>query len=137
MDTVDRLIQGSIDMHVHHSPDANLERSVDAIEAAAAAEAAGMGGIVLKNHDYSTAPLAIIAGKQYKNTAIIGSLCLDFAVGGLNLSALETSIALGAKVIWMPTFSAEFDMKKRGLGPGGISILDERGNILPVVIDIL
>jgi hypothetical protein len=137
MDIVDRLIQGSIDMHVHHSPDANIERSVDAFQAVAGAEAAGMRGIVLKSHDYPTTPLAIIAGKQYKNVAVIGSLCLDFAVGGLNLSALEASAALGAKVVWMPTFSAEHDMKKRGLGPGGISILDERGNILPVVVNIL
>ena len=137
MDTVDKLIRGSIDMHVHHSPDANIERSVDAFQAAAAAEAAGMSGIVLKNHDYSTAPLAIIAGKQYKKVAVIGSLCFDFAIGGLNMAALETSVALGVKVVWMPTFSAEFDMKKRGLGPGGIRILDERGNILPVVMNIL
>lgn len=137
MDTIDRLIHGSIDMHVHHSPDANIERSVDAFQATAGAEAAGMKAIVLKSHDYPTSPLAFIAGKQYKKVAVIGSLCLDFAVGGLNLSALETSIALGAKVVWMPTFSADHDMKKRGLGPGGIKILDEQGNIVPVVINIL
>jgi hypothetical protein len=137
MNTVDRLIHGSIDMHVHHSPDANIERSVDAFQAAAQAEVSGMRAIVLKSHDYPTAPLAIIAGQQYKKVAVIGSLCLDFAVGGLNPAAVEASALLGAKVVWMPTFSAAYDMKKRGLGPGGISIVDERGNVLPVVIDIL
>jgi hypothetical protein len=137
MDTIDRLIHGSIDMHVHHSPDANIERSVDAFQAAAQAEEAGMRAIVLKNHDYPTTPLAIIAGQQYKKVTVIGSLCLDSAIGGLNPTAVEVSAILGCRVVWMPTFSAAFDMKKRGLGPDGISIIDQYGKLLPVVIDIL
>jgi hypothetical protein len=137
MDIVDRLIQGSIDMHVHHSPDAYIERNVDAFQAAAMAEVAGMRAIVLKNHDYPTAPLAIIAGQQYKKITVIGSLCLDFGVGGLNPAAVEVSALLGCRMVWMPTFSAAFDMKKRNIGPGGINIVGEQGNILPVVTDIL
>jgi imidazolonepropionase-like amidohydrolase len=124
-------------MHVHHAPDAHIARSVDAFQAAAQAEAAGMTAIVLKNHDYSTAPLAALAGQQTKRLKVVGSLCLDFGVGGLNLAAAEISAALGAKVVWMPTFSAAYDMMKRGLGPGGINIVDEVGEILPVVTDIL
>lgn len=137
MDTVDRLIHGSIDMHVHMAPDPHIERSVDAFQAAAQAEAAGMRAIVLKSHDYPTAPLAAIVGQQFHKVAVIGSLCLDFAVGGLNPAAVEAAGLLDTRVVWMPTFSAAFDMKKRGLGPGGISIVDERGNILPVVTEIL
>ena len=137
MDAVDRLIRGSIDMHVHMGPDAHLARSVDALQAAAQAEAAGMRAIVLKSHDYPTAPLASIVGQQFRNVNVIGSLCLDFAVGGLNPAAVEASAILGARVVWMPTFSAAFDMNKRGLGPGGISVIDERGRLLPIVADIL
>lgn len=137
MDTIDRLIHGSIDMHVHMAPDPHIARSVDAFQAAAQAEAVGMRAIVLKSHDYPTAPLAAIIGQQFRKVAVIGSLCLDFAVGGLNPAAVEASALLGARVVWMPTFSAAYDMKKRGLGPGGISIVDEQGNLLPVVTDIL
>ncbi|OGO35411.1 MAG: hypothetical protein A2147_03725 [Chloroflexi bacterium RBG_16_57_8] len=137
MDIIDRLIHGSIDMHVHHAPDPHIARCVDAFQAAAQAEAAGMRAIVLKSHDYPTAPLAAIIGQQLQKAAAIGSLCLDFAVGGLNLAAVEVSATLGAKVVWMPTFSAAYDMNKRGLGPGGISIVDERGRVLSVISDIL
>ena len=137
MDTVDNLVRGSIDMHVHMAPDAHLARSVDAMQAASQAEAAGMRAIVLKSHDYPTAPLAAIIGQQFHNVTIIGGLCLDFAVGGLNPAAVEASALLGARVVWMPTFSAAFDMNKRSLGPGGISIIGERGTVLPVVADIL
>lgn len=137
MDAIDRLLRGSIDMHVHMAPDANIERSVDALQAATQAQAAGMRAIVLKSHDYPTAPLAAILGQQFGKVSVIGSLCLDFAVGGLNLEALRVSAELGARIVWMPTFSAAFDMKKRGLGPGGISIVNGQGKILPVVTQIL
>jgi hypothetical protein len=137
MDAIDRLMYGSTDMHVHTAPDPHIERSVDAPQAAAQAEAAGMRAIVLKSHDYPTTPLAAVIGQQFHHVAVIGSLCLDFAVGGLNPAAVEASALLGAKVVWMPTFSAAFDMNKRGLGPGGISIIDEEGKLLPVARDIL
>jgi hypothetical protein len=137
MDAVDRLIRGSIDMHVHMGPDAHLARSVDALQAAAQAEAAGMRAIVLKSHDYPTAPLASIVGQQFHSVTVIGSLCLDFAVGGLNPAAVEASALLGSRVVWMPTFSAAFDMNKRGLGPGGISLTNKQGRLLPVVAEIL
>lgn len=137
MDTINRLILDSIDMHVHTAPGPHIARSVDAFQAAAQAEAAGIRAIVLKSHDYPTAPLATIVGLQFHKVAVIGSLCLDFAIGGLNPAAVEASALLDTRVVWMPTFSAAYDMKKRGLGPGGISIIDKRGNVLPVVTDIL
>ena len=137
MDAIDRLLRGSIDMHVHMAPDAHIERSIDAWQAAAQAEAASMRAIVLKSHDYPTVPLAAIIGRQFHKVSVVGSLCLDFAVGGLNLEAVRVSAELGARIVWMPTFSAAFDMNKRGLGPGGISIVDSQGKILPVVIEIL
>jgi hypothetical protein len=124
-------------MHVHMGPDAHLARSVDALQAAAQAEAAGMRAIVLKSHDYPTAPLASIVGQQFHSVTVIGSLCLDFAVGGLNPAAVEASALLGSRVVWMPTFSAAFDMNKRGLGAGGISLTNKQGRLLPVVAEIL
>ncbi len=144
MDAIDNLLHGSIDMHVHMGPDAHIERCVDGWQAAAQAEAAGMRAIVLKSHDYSTAPLAGTIGPHFPGISLIGSLCLDFATGGLNLEAVKVSAELGARIVWMPTFSAAFDMKKRGVAPelvkmlgGGITITDGHGKILPVVTGIL
>ena len=132
MDTIERLMQGSIDMHVHHGPDANVMRRLDALQAAIQAEEAGMRAIVLKNRDYPTAPLAHILNKSVNNLTVFGSLCLDFAVGGLNPSAVEASALLGAKVVWMPTFSSANHRRKLGFDDG-INILDEKGKILPAV----
>jgi hypothetical protein len=137
MGTTEELIQGSIDMHVHHAPDANMKRSVDALQAAIQAEEAGMRAIVLKNHNYPTAPLAQIVSQSVRNVTVVGSLCLNFAIGGLNPSAVEISALLGAKVVWMPTSSAASEREKHGFSGEGIKIVDEKGKILPVVQDIL
>ena len=137
MNTVERVLQGSIDMHLHHSPDAHIRRRVDALQAAIQAEEAGMKAIVLKNHDYPTAPLAQIVSQHVRNLTVLGSLSLDFAVGGLNPSAVETSALLGAKVVWMPTFSSANDREKLGFIGEGIKIVDEKGKIVPAVQQIL
>ena len=102
---VDELVQGSIDMHLHPGPDL-VPRRVDALEAARQAQQMMMRAIVLKNHHYSTAPLAIIVSQLVPGIEVIGSICLDFEVGGLNFHALEASAKLGAKVVWMPTMTS-------------------------------
>ncbi len=137
MDAIERLVQGSIDMHVHHGPDAHIRRRVDALQAALQAEQAGMRAIVLKNHDYPTAPLASIVGQHVHNLTVFGSLCLDFAIGGLNPVAVETSAILGARVVWMPTFSSANDHQKLKIKGEGIKITDSKGKLLPEVQAIL
>ncbi len=137
MNTVDRLLQGSIDMHIHHGPDVKMDRRVDALQAALMAQEAGMRAIVLKSHAYPTAPLAYVVNQVVENVTVFGSISLDFEVGGLNVPALEASAKLGARVVWMPTSSSANDVKKFTPGKEGITILDEKNNLLPVVEDIL
>lgn len=136
MGAILELLRGSIDMHIHHGPDPRVERRVDALEAALQAQEAGMRAIVLKSHDYPTAPLAALAEQTAPRVRVFGSLCLDGEVGGLNPAAVEASARLGAKVIWMPTFSAANNRRYKG-EEGGITILDDRGRLLPVMGEIL
>lgn len=96
-----------------------------------------MRAIVLKSHDYPTAPVASLAGQKTPKVKVFGSIALDFAAGGLNTAAVEASALLGAKVVWMPTFSAAHDMLKRGLGEGGIRIVDEHGKALASLTRVL
>ncbi len=137
MDDIEKLVQGSIDMHIHHGPDAPRKRRVDALQAALQAEEMGMRAIVLKSHNYPTAPLAYIVSQFVHNLTVFGSLSLDYPNGGLNPHAVEISALLGAKVVWMPTFSSVPDMERHGLSGQGIKILDEKGMILPEVQQIL
>src|SRR3989304_4107834 len=124
-------------MHIHFGPDPSVERRVDALEAALQAKEAGMRAIVLKSHDYPTAPVAYTVSQIVKDIRIYGSLSLDFANGGLNVPAVEASAKMGAKVIWMPTFSSAEDRKKRNLPGEGIYILDDDDKVLPQVGEIM
>ncbi|MBI2856816.1 MAG: cytosolic protein, partial [Chloroflexi bacterium] len=137
MSTADMLVRGSVDMHVHHGPDVHIPRCVDAAQAALQADKAGMRAIVLKSHDYPTTPLAQVVNRRVHQLTVFGSLTLDYSVGGLNPQAVETSALLGARVLWMPTFSSANDREKLGFRGEGIRIVDGEGQVLPVVRQIL
>jgi Family of unknown function (DUF6282) len=104
-----RLVAGTIDIHVHSHPD-NVARSVDGLEAATQARARGMRGIVLKNHYDPTAGLAYLARKAAPGLEVFGGIDLNLTVGGMNVAAVEhlTQISGGwGRVVWMSTFDAE------------------------------
>jgi hypothetical protein len=137
----DALISGSIDMHMHPGPDA-FKCRVDALEAANQAKQAGMKAIVLKNHSYPTAPVAMMVNQLVPDFTVFGSVCLDYDMGGLNVHAVEYSARAGARVVWMPTFSSANSISKmRDLGlpleGDGYSILDDKGQLVPEIHQIL
>jgi hypothetical protein len=144
MGKIDKLLDGSIDMHVHCGPDPLIERRLDALQIARQAQEMGMRGVVLKSHSYPTAPLAYIVNQIVPQVSIFGSLCLEYETGVMNVLAVETSVELGAKIIWMPTFSAAncrteaarlLGIKLRGEGINIIEdgVFQELADILQVI----
>ena len=133
---ITKLLEGSVDAHLHMGPDPYRERPADALEVALHAKEMGMRGVVLKSHDYPTAPLAELTRKVVPGVEVIGSLTLNQGVGGINPQAVEVSAKLGARVLWMPTFSALCERKNNGFSDG-IFLLEENGKVLPEVKEIL
>ena len=108
-DAASRSLAGAIDIHVHSAPD-NTPRSVDAIDAAKLARAAGMRAIVLKNHYDPTGGLADIVRKEVPGIEVFGGIDLNLTVGGMNPAAVEhmTQVSGGwGRMVWMSTFDAE------------------------------
>ena len=136
MPDVEDILKGSFDLHVHAGPDAGRERRMDAMDTARAAYEAEMGGFVLKSHDYPTAPLAYALNRMYPGLEVAGAIVLNDAVGGLNPSAVQAADDLDARVVWMPTFSADFYRASQGQG-SGISLWARPGALKPEVLDIL
>ena len=130
---------GASDLHLHTGPD-QRERWFDDSEAAEMADEHGMYAIVLKQHWTTTADRAIIAARtaQVKTVKVVGALVLNNAVGGLNPVALEKSLALGARVVWMPTHDAAFHRRAHG-EEGGITLADpsRRSGLLKVVEELV
>ena len=136
MSNADRLMEGAMDIHVHFAPDPRVERRGSAIDVAQQAKEMGMRGLVLKSHEYPTHPVAYTASQVVPDITLIGGVALDYEVGGLNPAAVESTAKMGGRVVWMPTYSARSDHERKGLN-GGISLLDDKGQLVPEVFAIL
>ena len=135
-EVIKRLVEGSVDFHIHASPDPHVERVADAYEVALQAKASGMKGVVLKSHEYPTAPLAELLSKLIEGIEIIGGLALNHQVGGINPHAVEASAKMGARIVWMPTLSSLGNRQRKGFADG-IFLLGENGQVLPGVREVL
>lgn len=97
-------INGFIDTHIHTAPDIK-PRLLSDIEAAYEAKNCRMHAIVIKSHVESTASRAKIAG-IVTGLKVIGGICLNKSIGGLNQEAVKNTAKLGGKIVWFPTISA-------------------------------
>jgi len=77
---------------------------------------------------------------------MLGSLVLNREAGGLSSEVVDSAAKLGAKVIWMPTFSSVVDARRKAESTGytgkdnsnkGISIIGQDGKLVPEMTPIL
>ncbi len=136
MTVVNDLLKGSIDTHIHFGPDYRQTRSVDGLDTAVDARDVEMRAVVLKSHDYPTAGVAYHVQQVVEGIEVFGAICLDSQVGGLNKDALDVAGALGAKICWMPTHTAAYNMKQKGIPGKGISLIDDSGKLVPELKEI-
>ncbi|MFQ6053768.1 MAG: DUF6282 family protein, partial [Candidatus Bathyarchaeia archaeon] len=99
------LLKGAIDIHVHAGP-STFPRLMDAVEAAEAARAAGLRGLVFKHHHIPTVDRAYLVQRAVPEVEVHGGVTLNYAVGGLNPFAVDAALKLGAKIVWMPSVDA-------------------------------
>ena len=126
---IEEILRGCYDLHVHAAPDGSRERRMDALEVARCAYEAEMGGFALKSHDYNTAPLAYALNRMYPGLKVFGAIALNRSVGGVNPDAVQAAADLGAQVVWMPTFSADFWLRNRGGKGDGLRVADDDGSL--------
>lgn len=148
------LISGGFDMHCHSGPSL-FNRDLDYVRAAEEAEAAGMKGIVVKDHLMPSAVALSILNTRPEmlanapNVSVMGSICLNNHVGGFNPWVLEIALELGAKVVWFPTVSSQRHIERHQGSLFGnltsrdlrmakpIDVLDESGKVVPEAIECL
>jgi hypothetical protein len=131
-------LTGVIDIHTHSDPD-SMPRSIDAIDLAKMAKARGMRGLVLKNHYESTAALAYVVRKEVPGIELFGGIDLNRSVGGINPAAIERMVLMKGgygKVVWMPTFDNENQVKYSKENRPFISVSKD-GHLLPEVLEVI
>jgi hypothetical protein len=153
----DVLLEGALDIHAHGYPEFTLgmRPRVDNLEWARLAAESRMRGFVMKSHVWPTTVAVHMLRKLQPELEIFGSITLNPPVGGLNPVSVEMAAQMGAKVVWMPTWSARQDVSKHSIylermrpwirsldpekvqGPEALSVLDDAGELLPEVRRIL
>ena len=102
------LLKGAVDLHVHPGP-SPYPRRVTLAEAAMHASEFGMRALVAKSHHNPTASDAasVQALKSPGTSAdVFGGIVLNTHVGGFNADAVNVALALGARIVWLPTISS-------------------------------
>ncbi len=145
IERVEKLIDGSMDIHIHPGPDPFETRIGDQIDLAIEACQAGMRGILFKSHHVSTAATAPLVQKVVNQWAdehgrgrldVFGGVVLNYCVGGLNPEAVVVNARLGGRVVWPPNVDSSHYHQILGI-PGGIDILDENDQVITEMKEIL
>jgi hypothetical protein len=146
-DEVAALLVGAVDLHCHSGP-AAMPRILDHHEAMMDCAAVGFRALLYKDHYYLGVPHALILEKLFPDTGVrqFSGLVLNNANGGINPHAVDHAASIGAKIIWMPTVSAENHIaqltgqgktfpktKRKMLDPIPLSALDANGAVSDAV----
>lgn len=129
----DSLVKGAIDFHHHGYPEISFEartRMEDVDELTLSREA-GMAGIVLKSHLWPTVGRAYHLNRLVPGIKVVPSITMNFSVGGFNPISLESAARQGAKVMFMPTWSAAHDMERGGMSKHLRQFLDRAQDLKP------
>lgn len=143
-------MRGAIDLHIHTGPSV-ANRRVDVYEMLQLAKKYGYRAFLAKDHYVpSIMGTAMIEKHFSEGCSVIGSVCLNNSVGGINIAAADAACCMGAKVVYMPTVSARnhiahYEAKGKKFAGGGnmsaaeepIYYLDERGELKGEVISLL
>jgi Family of unknown function (DUF6282) len=144
------LLRGAIDLHTHSAPSL-FDRLLDDVGLAEQARAAGMRAVLYKAHEQDTTGRAALVRRTVPGIEAFGGIVLNHVAGGLNPPAVEASIALGGRMVWMPTMSSahhighfggsHFGSSMKGRttarAVSGLSVLNEDGKLRPEVEEIL
>ena len=140
-------IPHAIDLHCHFGPDTiggtlvlHGGHSVSAVEAAQEAAQSGLAAIVLKSHSFASPMVAQSIGEVVPELQVFGGVCTDYISGGLNVAGIEAALALGAKIVWLPTVHSRQDFHKHAPRfmeeAGGIAVTGDDGKVLQEVHEI-
>ena len=124
---VDGLMKGAVDLHVHSGP-STMARQLDHFQAVEQAAAAGMRGIMFKDHHYSVAPFLPIMERVLGHRASLPllealSTCACYSPSAISVLELVSATDGGRASLYSlaTALSATSPPKADAEGSGGAS----------------
>lgn len=118
MSIYEEFLVDAIDLHVHidrEFSEQDFRKREPEAEWLPKAEALGMRGVVLKSHWWPTAMAVPYITELYRGPVQVwSSIVLNPAVGGPELWAVEAAAALGARMVFLPTWGSCHDLETHG-----------------------
>jgi len=147
---VSRILAGAIDLHCHSGPSV-MPRDLNHIQAMEDAAKNGLRAVLVKDHYYSATPITEMLNQHFSHLPVrmFSGVPLNNTSGGFNPYAVDHGVKLGAKLVWMPTFSAhnhiEHEKREKRFPhtrfpmrePTPLTALDASGKLRPEVLPIL
>jgi hypothetical protein len=105
---LNRLLQEAYDMHFHVGPDI-LPRRYNDVDELIREESGRIKGIALKAHSFPTMTAIKASHETENDLTLIGSITLNYFMGGFNPSAVYASSIMSKHpiIVWFPTIHAE------------------------------
>jgi len=146
------LLQDAVDMHYHGYPEMSLELTarLEDVKMLELARSMGMRAVVFKSNLWPTMGQVYQLRERVPGIDIISSITLNSVAGGLSPWVVEAAAKLGAKMVWMPTWSSPHRADRLGVAEllmqtcfpsmnfePRLSAVDSSGKLLPEVSSII
>ena len=137
-----RLLKGALDLHFHMDP--WLPGAVTGqagIAEIRIAQARGMHGLVIKDHNEPTAPLAYHLRQEFPGFGLYGGFVLNLPNGGVNPAGVEFMATRikgePGRIVWMPAGDTEKEVRESKNPNGPFVAVSKNGELLPEVKQII
>src|SRR6516225_1783626 len=137
-----RLLKGAVDLHFHMDPWTPAALNGQAgIADVRLARSRGMRGLVIKDHNEPTAPLAYHLRQEMPGFELYGGFVMNLPNGGINPAGVEfmaTQIkGEPGRVVWMPAGDTEKEVRASKSPNGPYVAVSRNGELLPAVKDVI
>jgi len=137
-----RLLKGALDLHFHMdpwTPDAlNGQAGIAEVRVALAR---GMRGLLIKDHNEPTAPLAYHLRQDVPGLELYGGFVLNLPNGGINPAGVEfmaTKIkGEPGRIVWMPAGDGEKEVRESRNPNRPYVAVSRNGELLPEVKQVI
>jgi hypothetical protein len=136
-----RLLKGALDLHFHMDPWTPDRVRGAGIAEVRAAQAQGMRGLVIKDHNEPTAPLAYHLRQVVPGLELYGGYVLNLPNGGINPAGVEFMATQvrgePGRIVWMPAGDGEKEVRESKNPNAPFVAVSRNGELLPEVKQVI